>query len=321
MALTPGERITLIKRIGEALKAEEQPDIDLTLNTFNAPTSTQPEHGWTSEKYDYILRRLGNANSAALVGLHAHIYPDISTEAATEAPAGSWKEGHFRLFLSHTNANKQLAAEISDLLLDYGIDAFVAHDVIEPTREWMDEIEAALGTCDALGAILTEDFVGSQWCDQEIGFAVGRDVLIIAIRQGADPHGFISKYQAVPGDASPLAAQKIATGVCDVLVANDKTKAKMATATVRAYASSGSFDDARANLQRVKDIAREAWTDEMVETAERAGEDNIDLDKGDWFGRRIPDVLAEHLDNLLEREPKADVSDFEPAGPGDDVPF
>ena len=135
---------------------------------------------------------------------YAHLYPDATMEEATsEVVPGPWKEGFFRLFLSHTKANKQLAGKIRERLLEQGIDAYVAHDMIEPTKEWMDEIENALRTCDATAAVLSEDFVGSQWCDQEIGISIGRRILIIAVRQGADPHGFIGKFQAIPGDATP----------------------------------------------------------------------------------------------------------------------
>jgi TIR domain len=73
----------------------------------------------------------------------------------------------------------------------FGVDAFVAHDTIEPTRPWQDVIESALATCHALAALVTTDFKESNWCDQEVGFAVGRGILIISVRIGHDPYGFI----------------------------------------------------------------------------------------------------------------------------------
>ncbi len=79
----------------------------------------------------------------------------------------------------------------------WGVDTFVAHDDIEPTREWQDAIEAALRTCDALCALMTSDFIESKWCDQEVGFAIARRKLVVAVKLGTDPYGFIAKYQAV----------------------------------------------------------------------------------------------------------------------------
>jgi hypothetical protein len=314
VALTPGEKITIIKSASAALKDENWTDLTLTLDLFDVVDIDDDWHN----VYDYISQRLRQTkDDDALIGLYRHLFPDADLETAAvevvETP-GPWKEGHFRLFLSHTKANKQLAGKIRERLLDCGIDAYVAHDMIEPTKEWMDEIEAALRTCDATAAILSEDFVQSQWCDQEIGVSIGRRILIVAIRQGADPHGFIGKYQAIPGDASPMAAENIAANLQTTLIAHDLTKAKMAEATVHAYAESTSFDDARANLARVKEIPKPLWTDEMVAEAEKAGEEKVDLRDGDWYGKPIPKVLARHLDQLLERpaEAGAAVEDDDP---------
>jgi hypothetical protein len=319
MALNPGEQITLTKRIGEALQSDSMPDINLTLNTFRAPDSPEPEYANEWENYEYILRRLSGVSDEILIGLHAHLYPDVSTETATAGHIGPWKDGLFRLFISHTNANKQLAGEVSDRLLDYGIDAFVAHDVIEPTKEWMDEIEAALATCDSLAAVLTEDFVASKWCDQEIGYVAARGVLIVAVRQGADPHGFISKYQAVPGDTTPQAAGSIARGIFETLMANSQTKNRMAPALAHAYANGKGHDAAVVNLARLKMIPKEGWTQDMVELVEGVSQGEISTS------------LSEHLDVLLSRESSnADVPDFESAlasdfqsasGGDDDIPF
>jgi len=39
----------------------------------------------------------------------------------------------------------------------------------------MGEISVALATCDAMVALLTSDFAGSAYCDQELGFAQASD--------------------------------------------------------------------------------------------------------------------------------------------------
>ena len=91
----------------------------------------------------------------------------------------------------------------------------------------------------------------------------------------------------------------------------------MAAATVHAYANSNSFDDARANLARVREIPKPLWNDDMVDLVEKAGEENVDLRHGDWYGSPIPQVLAEHLDQLLDR-PKAVPGNV---GDDDDIPF
>lgn len=45
-----------------------------------------------------------------------------------------------RLFISHVSAIKADAASLFDELRAYGISSFVAHQDIEPTKEWEDEI-------------------------------------------------------------------------------------------------------------------------------------------------------------------------------------
>lgn len=50
---------------------------------------------------------------------------------------------------------------------------------------------------DLLCAIITPDFYMSKWCDQEVGIALGRAIPTISIKKGADPHGFIGRYQAI----------------------------------------------------------------------------------------------------------------------------
>lgn len=98
-----------------------------------------------------------------------------------------WATGHFRLFISHLSENKLSATKLKAALEPLGISAFVAHEDIKPTAEWQDEIERALFSMDALAAILSEGFEKSKWTDQEIGVALGRNVLVLPIRYGIDP--------------------------------------------------------------------------------------------------------------------------------------
>jgi len=50
---------------------------------------------------------------------------------------------------------------------------------------------------DAFVALLTEEFHDSDWTDQEVGFALGRTVPVIAVKLDMDSYGFIGKFQAV----------------------------------------------------------------------------------------------------------------------------
>ena len=107
-----------------------------------------------------------------------------------------WGKGPARAFISHVSVHRELAHGLKQNLSRLGIASFVAHDDIDPMTEWEYEIEKALFSMDVLLALLSADFRDSKWTDQEVGVAVGRGVRVVAFRLGADPYGFIGKYQA-----------------------------------------------------------------------------------------------------------------------------
>ena len=108
-----------------------------------------------------------------------------------------WKPGYFRLFISHVSKYKNSASNLKRSLVSYGIDCFVAHEDITPSKEWEMEIENGLFTMDALCAIVVPEFSESQWCDQEVGIALGQRKLVLSINKGETPYGFFGKFQAL----------------------------------------------------------------------------------------------------------------------------
>lgn len=154
-----------------------------------------------------------------------------------------WEPGHFRLFVSHASEKKDSAHRLKEALAAFHVAAFVAHDDIEPTREWQAEIEAALRTMDALVALVSPVFRGSQWCDQEVGTALGRSKLVIPLRVGADPHGFMGKLQGL--QTKGLDAASVAERVVEILVDHDASTERMTAALVEGLAVSKSWASSR----------------------------------------------------------------------------
>ena len=109
--------------------------------------------------------------------------------------ADFWREGYLRLFLSHLSSNKKQVSHLKAALADWGISTFIAHEDIQASREWRDEVEAGLETMDVLVALVEPGFKESDWCAQEVGYALGRRIDIIPLRAGMDPFGFFGKYQ------------------------------------------------------------------------------------------------------------------------------
>lgn len=137
-------------------------------------------------------------------------------------PSSYWKVGYYKVFISHVSKYKESASNLKLLLEPYGISAFVAHEDIKPSKEWEVEIEKALFSMNALCAILTPDFGESSWCDQECGYAFGRNVLTIPIEKGQLPYGMFGKIQAIKSEGKN--AQQIAEKVFEAIVDNDKSR-------------------------------------------------------------------------------------------------
>lgn len=169
----------------------------------------------------------------------------------------------------------------------YGISSFVAHSDIEPTKEWQNEIELALRTCDGLIALMVENFHKSNWTDQEIGLALGRDLLIIPVRMGKDPYGFIGKFQAINFSNMEMLARE----VFNILQGNKKTSSKISSATVSMFEDSDSFRSAKKNLSVVENNT--LWTESLKKRL-RASVDNNSQIKGS-FG--VPQKIEQLIKN------------------------
>jgi len=174
----------------------------------------------------------------------------ISPISAGSAPAGHrmapsevdvrrlWTDGRFRLFLSHVSKHRVAVSRLKDALWLCGIDAFVAHEDIEPSLEWQREIELALRSMHALASLITPDFHDSKWTDQEVGWALGRDITVVPVRLGADPYGLVGKFQGVTGTLpSP---DELASRIAVILIANRQTAGEMRRALLNSFASASS---------------------------------------------------------------------------------
>src|SRR5438094_1383955 len=144
--MKPGESVTLLKKLAEAFAQVDWPDIDLTLRQFGL---TWEEQWRGTDKYAYALEHLENGDEQTLLALSEHLFPSGQVGDVRSAER-LWGDGPFRLFMSHVASDKIYVAQVKRSLRPYGIVGFVAHEDIEPTKEWTTEIELALETCHAL---------------------------------------------------------------------------------------------------------------------------------------------------------------------------
>lgn len=151
-----------------------------------------------------------------------------------------WGEEGFRVFLSHKNEVKAQTAKLKRELKSFGVSCFVAHEDIEPTKAWQDEIENALFSMDTLVALMTEKFHDSNWTDQEVGFALGRGVPIVSLKLERDPYGFLGKFQALSCSWGSAAME-----IVKILVKHDQgNNDQLLDAYIKAVKKCENFDEA-----------------------------------------------------------------------------
>ena len=101
-------------------------------------------------------------------------------------------------FLSHRAAYRGQVAQVREQLEKQNLRCFVAHEDVNPSSIWQNEILNALNTMDVFIGFVTDNFHGGGWPDQEVGYAYQRGVpRVFAKLEGADPLGMVAREQAL----------------------------------------------------------------------------------------------------------------------------
>jgi hypothetical protein len=264
--LTTSERVKLMKSIGEVLSEPSWDEINLTLEQFGMT----PPGGYEGSAVGYILKAIKDASDEKLIELAAHLEIEVPSNAvAHAAQAGPQSnaaalppvdEATFRIFLSHLSSQQAFAGQVQSALSTCGLSSFVAHVDVQPTTEWRDVIESELRRCDALIALMHSGFHQSDWTDQEIGYAMGRNKPAFAVNFGQVPYGFIGKFQAFFGGTKT--ATDIATELLTSLTEHPDTRIAVSRAMVRKFGQSGSFASSVRLLAWLE--ALNYWDDDMA---------------------------------------------------------
>jgi hypothetical protein len=202
---------------------------------------------------------------------------------------GTWTDSDFRIFISHLSTNKAEAQELKKHLATFAIKGFVAHSDIKPSKEWQNEIELALKTCDAFTALLVQKFHKSNWTDQEVGFVLARDIPIYpASMDGTVPYGFLAKVQAhfVHGDI-----ETFARNIYLSLITNKKTQKKLAHAVLNYLEDSPSFDDANKRSVLLTNV--DFWDENLIQKLEQIYEQESQVNGANKTSGRIQRILRQ----------------------------
>lgn len=185
-------------------------------------------------------------------------------------PPTFWKADYLRVFVSHLARNRRKVAKLKLALDGWGASCFIAHEDIEPSREWQSEIESALATMDVMVALIEPGFRESAWTDQEIGHALGRGIDVVPVMVGLDPHGFIAKIQGINAkDRLPTA---VADDIAIVLLRRPRHRKAMLQGITR-FLVSATEGERRA---RIRKLDGQVGDDQMKGLLEGGGLSNAD---------------------------------------------
>jgi len=253
MKLSRSQRVKIIQDTALHLESGDWATIDLVLKQFGFPTEAV-SYG---DRKSYTINMISDGTDEDLVELGQHFgikFEGGESELIASRDTPYWQDGHLRVFISHLAHEREYAAHLRTALKCYGMSGFVAHNDINPTSEWQVEIETSLSTCDILVALFHKDFISSKWCDQEIGYGLGRGIPVFAVRYGTDPHGFVSRFQAFNGNGKTSA--QVAKELFEASIIHKKLQDKMAEIVINLFVNSDNFAEAKERIGYVERLKK-----------------------------------------------------------------
>jgi len=233
---------------------------------------------------------LEGASDEALLELADYILTGQNGDSQAEDDTESWLPNKLRAFCSHISAHKELVSQVKAELAGYHIDCFVAHEDIEPSKHWLEIIQARLRSCDLLLAFLTDGFHESNWTDQEVGFCVARSIPILPIKCGIDPYGFISSIQAIrAGDRKPV---PIANAVLHITTTHPAIIPAMTKAVVEGFIASNSYSVSKSGVHALGKLPH--ICEEDLQRIESAVQANEQIYKSFGVPDRARAIIARH---------------------------
>lgn len=245
--MKPGERIRLIEECHEILMQREWGKLLLVLRAYGFDPFERGQW-YADDDSTYVLEVLEKGPGDKLLEMHGFLRGEDAAPSHRDDDQ-PWGDLPVRVFLSHIHEQRAFVSEIKRVLASsYSIDAFVAHDDIHVSKKWREVIKAGLATCDLFVAFLHDGYHRSQWCDQEAGWALARNVPIITVRpEGVGRHdGFLEEHQDLNLVAqTDNSAWVIAQQIFITVVLDARTREVGAQSLVETFVRSWSFDTTR----------------------------------------------------------------------------
>ena len=162
-----------------------------------------------------------------------------------------------RVFVSHRDAIKEDAHDLAKSLEPFGVSCFVAHDSIEASLKWGNQIMLALDSMEIFLAIVSSDFHNSSFTDQEVGYALARqkDICILpVILDNTSLRGFFSEIQGIKG--TPWKDEEVLEQLVHAIEKNCNKK-RVSSALVSALVNSPKYSETMNRFERLHNFAKE----------------------------------------------------------------
>ena len=153
-----------------------------------------------------------------------------------------------QVFLSYREdeEGKEYASALREELAILGINAIMASRSIRPGAVWAQTILEHLEASSALLCIASRGYTDSAWCQQEIGWAIGRSIPALWIRYDSTEQsvGFLKDKQELRA-TNPVNEAEIARAVGAWLVREQETQEETRATLLRALTFSSTYQQTR----------------------------------------------------------------------------
>ena len=117
-------------------------------------------------------------------------------------------------------------------------------------------------------------------------------MLVIPVRLGRDPYGFIGRYQGLPGEDDPAA---MARSIFELLASHEFTAPAMGSSIVHMVETAPSCAAAKARVERANAYAH--WTPELLGRLEAAIDANSQVGQSFGVPAAIRAIVAANMDS------------------------
>ena len=280
--LDKSQRTALIKAVSLALGQRTWDELEAMVGELGLWIPAQDDRLGRASTVEGALSDANDSQLDVLAGIV--LSPEFNLDWERLNP---WDPGKFRLFLSHAHEDRVFVGAVAASLSGKGIHGFAAHEDIEVHAEWAHVIEYALDTADALVAFVSEPSTSSFWCNQEIGWALGRHLLVASVRLDRAPVGFTSRFQAQRA-ADPA---QLAENLWNFLLGRNETGESLTRSVIGSLEASEHWEQA---TERSATLTSLTWNAATLSQLEEAVRSSRKLDFAWHVFRRVRQVFEAH---------------------------